>query len=398
MTENIIYVRVKCDCGVNSFQVGFDKAIIPFDVYLCHCNNCRHVSGQMAFYHVPIIGEPFVGSLSPRPVDPKNDLTGYHTSPNSIRYFCAYCSAHMLRLDNTNWFVSGAVLESKEGIVRLAGHKHIADTMDGGVADQLRIVGGRHLPRFSHGEGSEEIPDNWRSKELKSRKEAKKDERLHAYCHCRSLDFYITRPSELSALPYAPYPDAICPVIQTRLATIRNAKDEKWWLSPSMRADDSGNLVSMETGEAVVPDAQTKYLAGHCVCPHCRLGSGFEVQSWSFVTRANMFEKGSAEPLELMHEPDRPACLKQYLSSPGKYREFCGTCGATCFWWHVGRPDVIDVSTGLLDQRENGVRAEDWLKWHKKRVSFIEKAKLSREVARGLVEGMASYQDPEEKI
>jgi len=110
-----------------------------------------------------------------------------------------------------------------------------------------------------------------------------------------------------------------------------------------------------------------------------------------------MFEKESAEPLELMHEPDRPACLKQHLSSPGKYREFCGTCGATCFWWHVGRPDVIDVSIGLLDERDNGVRAEDWLKWHKKRISFIEKAKLSREVARGLVEGMASYQDPEEK-
>jgi hypothetical protein len=94
-----------------------------------------------------------------------------------------------------------------------------------------------------------------------------------------------------------------------------------------------------------------------------------------------MFEKGSTENLELTHEPDRPACLKQYLSSPGKYREFCGTCGATCFWWHVGRQDVIDISVELLDERCDGLRAEDWLKWYKKRISFIEMAKLSREVA-----------------
>ena len=110
-----------------------------------------------------------------------------------------------------------------------------------------------------------------------------------------------------------------------------------------------------------------------------------------------MFQKGSAKPLQFKHEPDRPACLKQHLSSGGKYLEFCGTCGATCFWWYVGHQDVIDVSIGLLDERDNGVRAEDWLKWHQRRISSIEKAQLSNEVARGLMEGMASYQDPEEK-
>jgi hypothetical protein len=114
------------------------------------------------------------------------------------------------------------------------------------------------------------------------------------------------------------------------------------------------------------------------------------------VSRANIFEKGSTEPLQLAHEPDRPACLKQYLSSPGKYREFCGICGATCFWWNVGRPDVIDVSIGLLDERDDGVRAEDWLKWHRKRLSFIEKVRVSKETVQGLLEGMAMYQDPEE--
>jgi len=114
------------------------------------------------------------------------------------------------------------------------------------------------------------------------------------------------------------------------------------------------------------------------------------------VSRANIFEKRSTEPLQLAHEPDRPACLKQYLFSPGKYREFCGSCGATCFWWHVARPDVVDISIVLLDERD-GVRAGNWLKWHKKRLSFIEKARVSKETIQGLVEGMEMYQEPEEK-
>ncbi|KIM46803.1 hypothetical protein M413DRAFT_63847 [Hebeloma cylindrosporum] len=397
MSDNLTYVKASCHCGANAFQIPFLTSKLPQGTDLCHCNACRHITGELAVHCAVLEGEPLSadsGVGDHKPADLSN-LTKYSASENITRYFCSTCSAYLfyeVKGTDPHWSVSTGALERTEGIVKVGLHAFLADTLDGGLAHHYRQLNGVEIPRYEFDETGKTLPLGW-----KAEKEAKKDERLHAYCHCRSLDFYITRPTELSALPYAPYPDAICPVIQTRLATIRNRKDEKWWLSPSMRADESGNLVSMETGERVVPGAHTKYLAGHCVCPNCRLGSGFEVQSWSFVSRANVFEKGATEPLELMHEPDRPACLKQYLSSPGKYREFCGTCGATCFWWHVGRPDVIDVSVGLIDERDDGVRAEDWLRWYKKRVAFIEKAKLSREVARGLVEGMAAYQDPEEK-
>ncbi|KAF8962638.1 hypothetical protein BDZ97DRAFT_2059570 [Flammula alnicola] len=268
----------------------------------------RHVSGQMAFYYLPIRGPPLIGSLRPHLVDPNStDLTGYRTSPNAVRYFCDGCSAHMFLYENdTNWYVAGGALERTAGIAQLGCHVHVEDTMDGGIADQLRAVGGKRLPRYANEENGKEVPLGWRANELKSREAAKQEEKLPFYCHCGAIKFDITRPNELSAQPYAPYPDLLFPTIQTRLATICNPKDEKWWLSPSMCTNETGQLITLDSRGAeehkVAPSCGTKYLAGHCVCTHCRLGNGFEVQSWGFVPRSNIFEKGSSQPIEFMNE------------------------------------------------------------------------------------------------
>ena len=65
--------------------------------------------------------------------------------------------------------------------------------------------------------------------------------------------------------------------------------------------------------------------------------------------------------------------LTHYESSPGVLREFCRVCGGTAFWHCTDRPELIDVSVGLLRATE-GSRAESWLQWHKQRVSFKEDA------------------------
>ena len=70
--------------------------------------------------------------------------------------------------------------------------------------------------------------------------------------------------------------------------------------------------------------------------------------------------------------------LRSYESSPGVMREFCPTCGATVFWHDKHRPELIDVSVGLLDAPE-GARAEEWLEWWLARVSFEEDAGRERE-------------------
>ena len=66
--------------------------------------------------------------------------------------------------------------------------------------------------------------------------------------------------------------------------------------------------------------------------------------------------------------------LKQYESSKGVYRYFCGTCGATVFWRSDRRSEeLIDVAVGLFDA-SSGVRAEEVLEWATERVSYHEDA------------------------
>jgi hypothetical protein len=86
---------------------------------------------------------------------------------------------------------------------------------------------------------------------------------------------------------------------------------------------------------------------------------------WAFVPQCNIF-KDDGQSFDF-----QVGTLKSYESSKGVLREFCGVCGATAFWHCDWRPDLVDVSVGLLDLEE-GARAEDWLVWWKGRVSFRE--------------------------
>jgi hypothetical protein len=81
--------------------------------------------------------------------------------------------------------------------------------------------------------------------------------------------------------------------------------------------------------------------------------------------------------------------LNSYESSKDIWRVFCRVCGATVFWHCKERPDLIDVSVGLLDPKE-GARVEGWLDWWTGRVSFEEMA-VSRSLIRSLEEGLKKW-------
>jgi hypothetical protein len=83
--------------------------------------------------------------------------------------------------------------------------------------------------------------------------------------------------------------------------------------------------------------------------------------------------------------------MKTYESSKDIWREFCKVCGATIFWHCTWRPDLLDVSVGLLDPRE-GARAEGWLDWWTGRVSFSEMA-VSTSLVNALEEGLKQWGD-----
>jgi hypothetical protein len=184
------------------------------------------------------------------------------------------------------------------------------------------------------------------------------DAKLTAACNCGGVRFYITRPNEASKAAVSPYSDLIHPFYEKKE---ENPNNETWWLR--------GN--------------NTKYLAGLCACPSCRLNSGYEVQPWAFVPKCNIF-KEDGTPLDF-----NMGTRKRYLSSEGVMREFCAVCGATVFWHNDGRPSLIDVSVGLLDP-EQGARAESWLEWWTERISFSEMA-VSTSLVASLERGLKNW-------
>ena len=362
------YVHGNCHCGLNEFRVAFPTKSLPIsDAALCHCNSCRHCTGQMAAFHINIQGTP-LRRTTDEGIDLR-DLTMYRTT-KMARLFCVSCAAHLFHQvggdgEPPYWRVAAGALDKTEGIVEIGYHVYVASTFDGGLADHLQEVGGVKLLRYSQGPESDIVTLGWHRRSP----EVKDEGQLKAYCHCGAIKFAITRPSPESFMPTAGYPDLLFPYNVTHFSILQNASDEKWWLRP------------------VDTDKPTKYLAGHCMCTFCRLSSGFQIQSWAFIPLANIVQPYTSIPINLRVEEERPKGLKQYNSSPGRYREFCGICGATVFWWDLQRPDLIDVSVGLFDEAQNGARAEDWLEWHRGRVSFSEKA-LNAENAKGLLAGL----------
>jgi hypothetical protein len=82
---------------------------------------------------------------------------------------------------------------------------------------------------------------------------------------------------------------------------------------------------------------------------------------------------------------------KAYRSTEDVVRTFCGTCGATVFYWCKERPEIVDVATGLLRAPE-GVMAEKWAVWRSGRLAWPENGLRYHEgFARALMEGMKAW-------
>ncbi|KAG6917458.1 hypothetical protein DXG01_002435 [Tephrocybe rancida] len=370
------FVKASCHCGLNVFNVAFATDSLPVTNDLCHCNSCRHSTGQLMANFVPIFGVPLASASTADPAD-LSTLTTYSSSTVGTRRFCGRCSAHVLwefhKDTESSWCVASGTLERIEGIVNTTYHIWISDTLDGGIADHIQVINGVQLSRYAAGENPDNIlPLGWNNVETKAPLDLAEDH-LHAYCHCKAVSFWITRPSTASTLPSSPYPNLMHSSTTTPNDVALNPSDEKWWLRPAGA------------------EHPTHYLAGHCACASCRTTSGFDIQSWAFIPRVNILfpRAGSGElaELDLQDHKNYPAGLRHYKSSAGRNREFCGTCGATVFSWEDERPELVDVAVALVDEGQAGGRAEGWFEWWKERVGFQEDV-VNVKLVQGLVEGL----------
>ncbi|EXJ58121.1 hypothetical protein A1O7_05545 [Cladophialophora yegresii CBS 114405] len=256
------------------------------------------------------------------------------------------------------------------GLERIVQHEFVGDTKDGGLACCLDQIDGHLVPFLLQGPDGVKVdgpaaelfkklqqdgPDDSKTHRERAMKETETLDELSAGCHCGGVNFSVTRPNMASKECSSPWPDLIAPY---HSSSSENREDIKWWL----REND------------------TKYLAGTCACRSCRLGSGSPIQAWTFIPKANILQS-DGKPLNY-----DMGSLRRIESSTGSYREFCSTCGATVFWHCLERPDLVDVSVGLLRAPE-GARASSWLDWWTERVSFKEEA-FDKKLINHLEEGL----------
>lgn len=341
MSTTVLRFACACQKVKGSVKVPTSTLPLPFD--FCHCNICRHQSGLLCASYLTLPEEATDLAF-------EGPLADYKSSDTVTRTFCSHCGANIYFQDSSDprADICTGILDRADGMIQLRNHIFVPETKDGGLTAWISDIPawkGYSQPS-GHGEHIEINAQEQTKASIRGHSES-----LQAHCQCRGIEFQITAPNEASKDLFSPCSDLLWADVVD--STLDNKNDVKWWLC----AED------------------TKYLAGTCACQSCRLASGFDIQMWTFVPKANILQI-TGEPLNFGN-----GSLKQYNSSKGVYRNFCGTCGATVFWHDESRPKLIDVSVGLLDAAE-GARAESWLEWRTDRVSFEEEAQNKALIAK----------------
>jgi hypothetical protein len=298
----------------------------------------------MFVHGATIHGDPLSVDAETHTIADLQHLMVYNVSKSFKRYFCSKCCAYMFSRDlfqdgHSRWHVSTGVLERVVGILEVKYHSFLKDTHDGGIADQFREVNGISLPRYNLSSHDEEtLPLGWKSDLLLQTQKVHPitdSSTLSAYCYCRSIDLSFTRVTEITD-----------PEIER-------------WLVPNTAKHPS-----------------IRYTGLHCACNSCRLTSGSLIESWVYLPRANIINARTSLPVILNPKDGESKMegLLTYESSPGVFREYCGKCGAAIFYWKYSREaDVLDVAAGLIDEEQEGARAERWFGWAP-RVGYAEDA------------------------
>ncbi|KAL1847376.1 hypothetical protein Daus18300_013961 [Diaporthe australafricana] len=371
--QTMMTLTISCLCGTSRQEL---KSRLPY-LLPSDAEVDRHGSGVLFVSHL---------AIDPPDQEKLSELSKYDF--NGRTRFFSVAGKHGFFTVATGVIVDSP--DEREGLI--VGRPPVDDTRDGGLGPWLPLA------------------------EMKGRTQKRQKEELWnaqhnsipASCGCGNVQLLVQRPLELLEvgtksheevrLPWSPYSDLMCPFKTTSKDKLDNPSDEKWYLCG--------------TGE------DCRYLAGTCACKSCRLGTGYEIQTWAFIPRMAIsicvdlesIRHGTGSSLNTTHEtnspdhyipldfealaalPDGRNPLRSYESSPGVSRELCHNCGATVFWHSKVRPELIDFSVGLL-QASEGARAESLLGWWRDRCSFAEDAGLDRkgwvkDWAEGLIHGL----------
>ncbi|KAL2862222.1 GFA family protein [Aspergillus lucknowensis] len=335
-------LTASCHCKSVSFTLTLPANILPLNVHLCSCTVCRRTHGAPCSFHAPLPPSIAPEFIAPSSID---NLTPYkHPTSQSTRFFCTTCGCHIGDRDHNpgNWYISVSIFDANasddEAWYFIGSHAFTHSTQDGGISALLPRIEGRDIPVWNPEDDKETpptVPDSKLEEETPGRSDS-----LLAKCHCGGVSFAVSRPRD----EYLDSPRS------------------RGWVPRSHR---------------------DKWFASVDVCYDCRLVTGTNAIFWLFVPTDHISPQ---PPADLIF-----GSMKAYESSEGTRRTFCGTCGATVFYYCEGRPGIVDVATGILRAPEGSMLA-DWAVWRTARLGWSENAlRYDAGFTRGLEEGLKEW-------
>ena len=364
MPDQLRTIPATCHCGNAQHDITLRASAFPLDSNWCHCTSCRHMTGTLCLTAVPVPPEYAPADSLVR------KLTPFDFSSNIRHYFCPTCGTNMFArcIDGpteVDYVISIGTLEQADASVyRMKAHIFIEDTVDGGFADFVttfdRFPVKRWSRYFDDDDEDKLLPPHWKAA---SRRPPAPEDRLHGYCKCRGVEFWISRPSARSA-----------------------------W---AKQTDETGTF---SADQPLPPESETPWLCENrtkfeaivCPCDSCRLaGSGMAFAQWASIPAVDMSLDAEGEvplPKDMAF-----GTLKSYRTSDRASYHFCAKCGADVFRSADAMPYVKHVGVGLLDSPD-GARAESWLKWKTGPLNHREDGlKRAEKLTLAVESGLAEY-------
>ena len=241
---------------------------------------------------------------------------------------------------------TGTLTNDEVTPIKFVEQSFVGDTIDGGASVWLQHANAessecRRFKFEAEGSASEDaLPQAWPPASGLIGFEEKTGDSVPIRCKCKGVDFVLHR-GDYSGVPKEQLP---------------------WNVDP-----DTHKLSTV-----------------FCGCDSCRLQGGIDVWYWTYFDMKHLsaaqedvpFPRSKHELKSYIDNQDPIIGSLAYYASAtrvGVLRFFCSTCSATVFFGEDERPELLDVSVGLLDAPD-GARAEGFLSWSFGHIDFKEDA------------------------
>ena len=104
-----------CLCGKVRFEITSEIK----DIVFCHCSNCRKAQGSAFATNANVSKDGF------RFVSGEDELTGYQSSPQRVKYFCKHCGSPIISKNSSQPDIVRIRLGSIEGDIKEKPKAHI---------------------------------------------------------------------------------------------------------------------------------------------------------------------------------------------------------------------------------------------------------------------------------